>query len=224
LKIVIAILIALIVHVSGLIGMLNHYEWFVKATPFNLLLMLGLVLWTQPEKNRNFWIFACAAFAIGMITEIIGVNTGILFGNYRYGSVLGPGVKGVPLLIGVNWLVLAYCCGVTIHTMASALLRRTVGEGETPARRSFQMVTLIVDSALLATFYDWVMEPVAVKLGFWQWLGNGNIPALNYYCWFGISLLIQSIFHLLPFKKHNLFAVNLLVIQLLFFWALRIFL
>jgi putative membrane protein len=108
--------------------------------------------------------------------------------------------------------------------LTGALINRITDTGQPTARRSFLLLTLVIDSALIATFYDWVMEPVAVKLGFWQWLGSGNIPALNYYCWFGISLFIQAIFHWLPFKKHNLFAVNLLVIQILFFWALRIFL
>ncbi|NEM04400.1 hypothetical protein G3W01_24170 [Escherichia coli] len=42
---------------------------------------------------------------------------------------------------------------------------------ESGGRLSKRMVTisLVLDGALLTVFFDWVMEPVAVKLGFWQW-------------------------------------------------------
>ena len=41
-----------------------------------------------------------------MLTEAIGVNTGLLFGTYEYGANLGFKIFGVPLIIGVNWTVL----------------------------------------------------------------------------------------------------------------------
>jgi putative membrane protein len=45
---------------------------------------------------------------IGFITEWIGVNTGMLFGQYTYGSVMGWGLGGVPFTIGCNWFVVVY--------------------------------------------------------------------------------------------------------------------
>jgi putative membrane protein len=77
---------------------------------------------------------------------------------------------------------------------------------------------------MLATFFDMILEPVAVKLGYWKWLGNGSIPATNYLCWFLISALLITVFRLLRFSKHNQFAVHLLIIEMLFFAALRTFL
>ncbi len=38
-----------------------------------------------------------------MLSEIIGVNSALLFGDYSYGSVLGLKIGGVPVLIGVTW-------------------------------------------------------------------------------------------------------------------------
>jgi len=65
------------------------------------------------------------------------------------------------------------------------------------------------------------MEPVAIKLGYWKWLGNGAIPMLNYISWFGVSAVLMLVFRLLSFEKTNQFAVNLLLIQFMFFLILR---
>jgi putative membrane protein len=74
---------------------------------------------------------------------------------------------------------------------------------------------VIVDGALMATAFDWIMEPAAIKLGFWSWTG-GEVPLLNYLTWFMVSLFILSIFSLVKPKPHH-FAVNLLLIQAAFF-------
>ena len=93
---------------------------------------------------------------------------------------------------------------------------------ESGGRLSKRMVTisLVLDGALLTVFFDWVMEPVAVKLGFWQWEG-GVIPFFNYLCWFLISAALLLLFRYLRFDKTNHFAVHLFIIQLLFFLTLR---
>ena len=41
--------------------------------------------------------------------------------------------------------------------------------------------------ASLATIFDALMEPVAVRLGYWQWSG-GVIPWFNYASWWLVSL------------------------------------
>jgi putative membrane protein len=160
---------------------------------------------------------------LGIFVEIIGVNTGILFGDYAYGNVLGPKIKNVPLLIGVNWFLIIYCCGISIHTvMMKAINRIAADTGKTPM--ALKVLSVIVDGATLAVFFDWLIEPVAVKLGYWFWNGNGGIPIFNYICWFVISLLLLALFHFAKFNKENKFAVNLLLVQMMFFLLLRTFL
>jgi putative membrane protein len=90
--------------------------------------------------------------------------------------------------------------------------------------KTIKALSVVVDGATLAVFFDWVMEPAAVKLGFWQWGGNGSIPSFNYVCWLGISMLLLTCFHVLRFDKSNKFAVHLLLIQVMFFLILRTFL
>ena len=43
---------------------------------------------------------------LGFGVEVIGVETGLLFGDYEYGSGLGPKVLKVPMLMGVLWWIL----------------------------------------------------------------------------------------------------------------------
>ena len=83
--------------------------------------------------------------------------------------------------------------------------------------------SLVIDGALLATLFDWLMEPVAMKLGFWHWTKEAP-PFYNYTCWFIISLLLLIMFRRFSFPKANQFAVHLFIIQVLFFLALRTYL
>ncbi len=218
----IATIIAVFFHTIGLIGLLYFdKDFFIRATPFNLLLSFTLLLWTQEKINTRFILFVTICFCTGFAAEVIGVNTGMLFGNYTYGDVLGYKLQKVPLLIGVNWFIIIYCCGISIHTLLMKFVDRGEAGKEAPPK-SLKAISVIVDGATLAVIFDWLMEPVAMKLGYWNW--NGSIPFFNYLCWFSISVLLLTFFHFIKFGKQNKFAVNLLLIQLMFFLLLRTFL
>jgi bisanhydrobacterioruberin hydratase len=219
----IATAIAILFHAIGIIGILVFKSNFIIAsTPINLLLMFALILWTQPEKNTSFFIFLAAAIVIGIVVEIIGVNTQLLFGEYSYGNILGPKIKDVPFIIGINWFIIIYCCGISINKLLMKAIQKIATDTASPPQ-ALKAVSVIVDGATIAVFFDWVMEPVAVQLGFWQWQGDG-IPLYNYICWFGVSMLLLTVFQFCKFSKQNKFAIHLLMIQVLFFLLLRTFL
>ena len=223
-KIEIATAIAVLFHIIGLVGLLFFDKtFFLQSTSINLLLMFALLLWTQHEKNIYFFLFLIVCFCVGIAVEIIGINTKILFGDYTYGNVLGYKVQHVPLLIGVNWFIIIYCCGISIHTLLmKAINSISADTGKKPM--VLKALSVIIDGATLAVLFDWMMEPVAVKLGYWTWNGDGSIPFYNYICWFLVSILLLVAFHFAKFNKQNKFAVNLLLIQLMFFLLLRTFL
>ena len=220
----IALFIAVLFHVSGAIGILftSYKEWFISNTPLNLLLMAALLLFTQREKNISYYFFIVLCFVTGMLTEAIGVNTGNLFGDYQYGEVLGKKVFGVPLLIGINWFVIMFCAGTIVQQLSEWIFAKM--SPETQPSSKVKLFSFITDAAMLATFFDWIMEPPAQQLGYWKWLPNGEIPVYNYLCWFLISAALLTVFRFLKFDKHNQFAVHLFIIQLLFFWVLQTFL
>ncbi|UEG50541.1 carotenoid biosynthesis protein [Ferruginibacter lapsinanis] len=219
----IATTLAIFFHTVGLMGILFfNKDFFIQATPFNLLLSAVLLFYTQAEKSRHFFVFATIVFFVGFTVEMIGVNTGKLFGQYNYGTMLGFKWKNVPVIIGLNWFIIIYCCGVCLNTFLMKIINRVAADNnETP--KALKAMSVIVDGATLAVLFDWLMEPVAVKLGYWQW-NNGEIPIYNYLCWFIISLCLLAVFHFSKFDKQNKFAVNLLLIQLMFFLILRTFL
>jgi putative membrane protein len=195
---------AIIVHLAGVIGILFFKrEWFLGLTPINLLLMFVFLIWTASKRNRIFYFFVLFAILLGLISEIIGVNTGFLFGKYSYGEVLGQKIWGVPLLISINWFMIVYASGIFTQNILA----------KTP------VAIQIAIGGIIATFFDWIMEPAAMKLGFWKW-DNGIIPLSNYVTWFCISALLLVLFYRCKFVYHP-FAVYLLLIQAMFFLVLR---
>jgi bisanhydrobacterioruberin hydratase len=220
----IATVIAIIFHLIGLVGMLINTSLFASISWLNLLLMAGLIVYSQPEKNVPFYIFITLTFCFGIVVEIIGVNTGKLFGNYKYTEVLGISFKNVPLIIGANWFIIMYCCGMAVnHFMIR--LAKALPEGETiKINEKLKLASLVFDAATLAVIMDWTIEPVAIKLNYWNWLPDGDIPTFNYLSWFAVSAVFMLLFNMLAFKKNNIFAVHLLLIMSLFFVILRTFL
>jgi putative membrane protein len=75
--------------------------------------------------------------------------------------------------------------------------------------------------ALLLTGFDYLMEPVAIRLGFWTWVGN-TIPWTNYVGWFMVSLLLQWA-NFNWNKSNNPLAAWLLGYQLIYFGILNYF-
>jgi putative membrane protein len=189
-----------IFYLVGLVGMsLGPYRSFFSGLSFfHLLLSFGILLLGRKKHTTRFWIFIGLAFVTGMVVEWIGVHTGLLFGNYHYGSVLGPKLRGVPLIIGANWAMLSI---VSASLIASLQLRFWLE---------------VVSAAVLMVFLDFIMEPVAIKLGFWYWKG-GLIPNYNYACWFGISLFLQYIYRKWHLNEQNNVALALFIYMTIFF-------
>ena len=187
--------------------------------------MFCLLIWTQTDKNISFLCFLGTCFVVGVSVEIIGVNTGMLFGDYTYGEVLGFQIKNVPLLIGINWFIIIYCSGISIHTLLMKAIKRVAIAIQVKVHVALKALSVIIDGATLAVFFDWLHGTRGRKTRLLdlerRWL---NIPCLNYICWFFVSVLLLTVFHFAKFNKQNKFAVNLLLVQVMFFLLLRTFL
>jgi len=113
LRLTIARIVILVLHGVGILGLSlpEYQDWFLALTPVQLLSSLLIILLFHRGWNDSFPIFAAAAFWIGFGAELIGIHTGYLFGDYVYGPTLGPKLWDVPIIIGVNWFILAYLTG-----------------------------------------------------------------------------------------------------------------
>ena len=45
---------------------------------------------------------------MGFFVELLGVKTGLIFGNYHYGATFGAKWQDVPYLIGLNWAAMVF--------------------------------------------------------------------------------------------------------------------
>jgi putative membrane protein len=212
-RINLALVLALAFHLIGWFGIIYHSDWIMESSAINLLLMFLLLLFTEEKLTEKFWGSFICLFSMGMISEMIGTNTGFLFGDYQYKSTLGPSIFNVPWIIGINWFLVVYGSYSIVCVIAEKWFPNDMGK---PILRIF---AIAIDTALLTCFFDWIMEPVAVYLDFWSWT-DGIIPNYNYLCWFIISLMMALL--LAVFKKTpNSFSIHLFWIQILFFLSLR---
>lgn len=217
----IPLFVALLFHISGLIGILctPYKVFFVNSTPVVLLTMFLLLSSTEKKVAQDYFIFFLISFIIGLTTEIIGVNTGLLFGDYQYGSVLGPKLFGVPLLIGLNWFIIVFCSGSVCSQGLNFLQKKF----DVNVPSSVFKIGVVIGGAAIATCFDIILEPAAVKLQFWSW-ENGHIPLFNYICWFSISVILLSVKMYFSKLSAQPFSIALLSIQAVFFLVLNLFL
>ncbi len=195
----------IIFYAVGLAGLAIPFTrpWFGYLIPVNLLVSAGILFYFYQPRNTRFYLAAGIVFLLGFFIEAIGTNTGLVFGHYNYGTTLGPKLLQTPLVIGINWLMLIYCVYVIIKKIKLPWL-----------------INSIIGSLAMVLF-DFVMEPVAIKLGMWHWQQE-SIPLNNYLAWFMISYIMLIILYMFKINKSNKVAVWLLGLQFLFFITLRI--
>src|SRR6478672_10380734 len=121
--------IAILFHLIGVVGILAFdSELIIAATPIHLLLMGVLIFYTQEKINKYFLLFFLICVIGGFAVEYLGTSTGIIFGEYEYGSVLGKKWKEVPVIIGINWFIIIYICGASMHMLLESLRKKTSAE------------------------------------------------------------------------------------------------
>lgn len=205
-KTTVAIGVVWLFHIAALIGIsMGYQEWFVSKTPLNLSISLILFIWVYPLDNAKKYLAFALFFAGGMFAEWLGVNYGVLFGTYNYGTNFGPKLDGVPYLIGVYWGIL---------TFISATLATKV-TSNAPLK--------IVLAAGLMVFLDFFMEHSAPVFDFWTFEG-GTAPLENYTTWFSLAVVFQVILHFLKQEGNLIFSLHLYMAQLIFFGYFFLFL
>ena len=199
-----SIVILFIFHVVGVVGLSSDYQdLFLCLTPLNLLLSLGLFIWANNDFSIQFYKVMAMLFALGFLVEVIGVSTGVLFGEYTYGATLGFKLFETPLVIGVNWILLS----LASFGVSSFFLKK--------------QLPIILLSSLLMVLMDVLIEPIAISLDFWTW-STDNIPLQNYVMWFFVSLIINAIISFNRFKIDYRISFGLLLSQILFFTLLSL--
>ena len=136
--------------------------------------------------------------------ELIGVNTGLIFGDYKYGSGLGFKIFGTPLLIGINWLFLTY---TSVSILSSFKLNS---------------VLTVIFAPFLMLIYDIVLEQVAPNMVMCD-LQKVTVPIANYIAWYLIALVFAGFLKVFKINTENPMSKILLLSQFVFLFFLMLF-
>jgi len=147
----------------------NPYMMVAAVTVMALPLLSGIA----PLVDRRAAIGLAALAAFTWAIELVGVNTGIPYGDFSYQRQLGPMLFGeIPLALPVFFvpiLLNGYLLGVLV-------LR------ERADRLAIRFPVVV---ALVVTL-DLVLDPGAVSLSFWAWAEPGpyyGVPIANFLGW-----------------------------------------
>lgn len=200
LRITVGLLVAL--YTVGFLGLLTPYRpYFLTLTPFTLLLTALLLLAYHTPQRKSLALYCLLAWLIGFGVEVIGVKKGLPFGHYYYGTTLGWQLGNVPLIIGLNWLILTYAVGnildrLPIHNLLKSLI-----------------------GAWMLVGLDVLLESLASRLDFWHW-PQGVVPLLNYVGWYGVSWGLLMLYYQFGFHVCNRLGRYVYIILLCFFGLL----
>lgn len=189
------------------VGIIGHISEAVRPlmltiTPYVLLISGAIIFYFLiRDAKQRIIIFATILYSMTFIVEVIGVKTGLIFGNYFYGDTLGFKFFDVPLIIGFNWVLII---------LGSIFIAEQVNNKP--------LLTALL-AGTLALLFDVILEPVAVKLNYWGW-ENNIIPLKNYLAWFLITFFSSLMYDAFKLNLKNRIIEQYYIIQLLFFLIL----
>lgn len=199
--------VIVILHLVGAAGtVLGYAHLLLPLTPLNLILCAGIVMSFTGDESP--WRWALTMF-LGFGIEVLGVATGLLFGDYSYGRGLGPQALDVPLLMGVLWWLLL----LGTHHLSERLLSRK-GRIASPALRAALAATMM-------TALDGAIEPVAIRAGWWTW-HEGDIPWTNYLTWWIAAFALGMLWRDVDDLKTNRLSGLLVLVFAVFFVVLNL--
>ncbi|HKP10510.1 MAG TPA: carotenoid biosynthesis protein [Blastocatellia bacterium] len=169
------------------------------------LLLAGLI--TLSGASRGEAAALALAAAVGLVAEIVGSKTGLIFGGYGYTDALGPRLLAVPVVMASAWMVLV--------GYVREMLR--------PFELSWPAEVVI--AAAWMTAIDLLIDPLAAgPLGYWRWAAPGayyGVPARNFLGWFLVSLLIFALVKGFAERGHSRNSIAQFVgVSIIVFFAL----
>ena len=124
--------------------------------------------------------------------EAVGLATGFPYGSYTYSDALGPTLLGVPFLVPLAWLMMAWPSWV----LAARLAR--------PVRAGLRRPVRIAVAAAVFAAWDVVLDPQMVQAGYWTWAdpspglpGIDTVPLTNLAGWLLAGAVLMTLLDLL---------------------------
>ena len=133
--------------------------------------------WCSSGRRRVGWLLGVALF--GFAAEVVGVHTGVPFGDYHYIGGLGPTLAGVPVAVGLAWMMMAQPAACVAERISSGRQR-------------------VVVAAVALASWDVFLDPQMVDAHHWRWHhpdphlpGIADVPLSNFGGWLLVSLVVM---------------------------------
>jgi len=161
-----------------------------------VIALLHFASWTR-------WSTALLGLAImvsiAYLSEFIGTQTGVVFGDYAYSpTAIGPLVGEVPILLPLAYFSMGYGAYVVTRLIMGNVNRRLGG---------VELVLTSLLAGIIMTLIDIVSDPIAsTLLGKWTWEGGGayfGVPVHNFYGWLGTTFAFLIVVSLLLNRRAN---------------------
>jgi uncharacterized membrane protein len=154
------------------------------------------------KGRKSIFFLAAFTFVVSFVMEYAGVKTGLIYGEYHYGTVLGQKIfNTVPLLVPLSWFMFMYVSTVTVD---AAFGGRYHGW-------SAPFLFAILDSATM-TAVDVLIDPIWVTRGTWTWTAVQSLPAgsvfygipvQNYFGWLLTTIIIFVPYRIIFFRNRE---------------------
>ena len=142
--------------------------------------------WLSRGARTGIGVLVLVA-VVAVLFEALGLATGFPYGEYSYSDALGPTLLGVPFLVPLAWLLMAWPSWV----LAARLAPRS-----RPAR--------VLVAAYVFAAWDVVLDPQLVQAGYWRWAhpepglpGIDTVPLTNLAGWLLAGLVLMTLLDVL---------------------------
>lgn len=140
---------------------------------------------------RHTLIFFVISAVISWVYEQIGVETGLIYGPYHYGDLLGAKLGHVPVIIPAAWFMMIYPSYILANLIADGAPAGTRGGAP-------RVLWLAALSAMIMTAWDVVVDPTySTVMQAWTWEQGGEyfgVPLQNYAGWLLTTFTVYLIY------------------------------
>lgn len=150
----------------------------------------ALLVILLPKIKTGFIYWCFIMLALIFLLEIINLNSGL---KLETASLIF-----IPFTAAFNWILII---------AGSIFIAKQID-------KNIWITALLAGT--LAVLFEVMLEPAAIKLGYWKW-ENGAVPLYNYYAWFFVAFAGSIIYDAMKIKTGNKILEQYYFIQLLFF-------
>lgn len=148
---------------------------------------------------RKTLVFFCITAGVSWGYEQIGVETGLIYGNYHYTDYLGQKIGHVPIIIPLAWFMMIYPSYVIANIIYSKKPFLKINE-------TSKILLISLLSAGIMTAWDTVIDPYlsGPTVNAWIWEDGGpyfGIPIQNFVGWIVTTFTIYTIYRVFESKS-----------------------